>query len=66
MSTRHDLAADARAERIALADTLVERPMVDDFEPDDFDDHRLAARYGVTGGHLPGLDARTDDDWMVF
>jgi hypothetical protein len=49
-----ELAAEARHER----------PHIDEVEPWDFDDCRLADRYGVTGSHFPGLDAHNElEDW---
>lgn len=46
------------------ADARYDRPVPGDFEPSDFDDVRLAERFGVTGGHFPGLDAHDDlEDW---
>lgn len=51
---------------IALAADAVrpDRCEVDDIEPPDFDDVRMARRFGVVGGHFPGLDAHNDlEDW---
>jgi hypothetical protein len=65
VSRSHGLDVADRDPIELAADAFCERPVHGDFEPVDFDDVRLAERFGVTGGHFPGLDAH-DDDWMVF
>lgn len=48
-----------RPTRFELAD-------VDEFEPADFDDRRLAARFGETGGHFAFETDRAYDENEVF
>jgi hypothetical protein len=56
MSRHPALAVDDRPDPVELAD-LTDRPSrselhADDVEPHDFDDHRIAERFGQQGGHF--------------
>lgn len=68
MSKLPDLALDDRPDPVELRD-LADRPSrselhVDDVEPADFDDVRLAERFGVTGGHFAFENDEVDDFGM--
>jgi hypothetical protein len=63
VSRSHDLDVADRDPIELAGDAYCDRPVPGDFEPADFDDTRLAERFGVTGGHFPGLDAHDKEDW---